>query len=171
MSSINNFLEGRFNAIRKDAHYRPIIDQVKQQARPGASTDQVLKAAVCATKDQFKREGKAADARTIREQAFLAAAAAAMEKPMTLSDLPEGEDKTKHFLTSGFLSLTVAKWADKLLPRGLAEKIGTGVSIGLGWVKEVYDQFFGTGYSKEDLKADVAGAKRPFQLAVEDCKK
>ena len=170
MSMINRKLESRFEAVRKDAHYRPIIDQVKAKAGTGASSDQLLKAAVCATRDQFKREGKTAGDHTLREQAFLAAAAASMEKPMTLSDLPEGEDKTKHFLTSGFLSLTIAKWADKVLPRGLAEKVGTAGSIALGWGKEVYDKFFATGYNREDLQADIAGAKRPFDMTLEACK-
>lgn len=171
MSSINRYIERRFEGVRQDAHYRPIIDQVKASARPGATSDQVLEAAVCATKDQFKREGKMASDHLVREQAFLAAAAASMEQSMTLSDLPEGDDKTKHFMTSGFLSLTVSKWADKLLPRGLAEKIGVGVSFGIGWAKEVYDHFFATGYNRDDLKADMAGAKRPFELDVKECGK
>ncbi|MFP5501537.1 MAG: hypothetical protein ACLGIN_03540 [Candidatus Sericytochromatia bacterium] len=169
MSMINRKLESRIEAVRKDAHYRPIIDQVKAKAGTEATTDQVLKAAVCATRDQFKREGKTASDHTLREQAFLAATVASVEQPMTLSDLPEGEDKTKHFLASGFLSLTIAKWADKLLPRGLAEKVGVGASIGLGWAKEVYDKFFATGFSREDLQADIKGAKRPFEMTLEAC--
>lgn len=166
MSSINNFLEGRFNAVRRDASYRPVIDKVKAEAKNGASSHDVLNVAMSATVDQFKRQGKKLDAHAVREAAFLAAAAASIEQPFEMKDMPAGDDKTKHFLTSGFLSVTVAKWADKVLPRGLAEKIGIGASAGLGWAKEVYDKFFGTGYNKDDLKADFAGAKRPFELTV-----
>lgn len=166
MSKINQILEGRFNAVRQDATYRPAIDRVKQAAKPGVTSDEILNVAVAATVDSFKRQGRKLDKNDVREAAFLAAAAASMEQPFELKDLPAGNDKTKHFLTSGFLSLKLADAADVLLPRRAAEWVGEKLTMGLGWAKEVYDMAFATGYNTDDLKADFAGARRPARVAV-----
>ncbi|MNS86539.1 lipoprotein [compost metagenome] len=166
MSGINNAIENRLKAVRQDARFRPAIDQVKAANRQGVTSNELLDVAVKATVDEYKASGRRIDADQVRQRAFLAAAAAAAETPIQLSDLPEGDDKTKHFFVSGLISIKVAEVADKLLPRGLAEKIGTGASIFMGWGKEVYDKFFATGYNRDDLKADVAGAKRPFEVKV-----
>ena len=172
MSWINDQIESRLRAVRSDARLRPIIDQVKAAGQaPGRSADEVLATAARASRDSFVREGKPATAAQVRERAFLAAAAASAEQPMVLGGIPQGTDKTQHFFVSGMISLKVAQVADTLLPRGLAETLGIGASIGLGWLKEVYDQFFATGYNREDLAADVAGAKKPFRLAVPEASK
>jgi uncharacterized protein YfiM (DUF2279 family) len=63
---------------------------------------------------------------------------------------------------SGWLSLKIARAADVLLPRVLAEKVGMAGSFALGFLKEVYDMAFATGFSPEDLAADWAGARLPF---------
>lgn len=166
MSKINQLIESRFKAVRRDARHRPVIDAVKASVVPGMTSEQVLQVAVQATVDEFKRTGRPLQADAIREQALLDTAAASMEKRFALSDLPSGTDKTEHFMTSAFLSLKVAEAADKMMPRAWAEKLGFGASAALGWGKEVYDKFFATGYSREDLAADFAGARRPYQLAV-----
>ncbi len=167
MSWINDQIESRLRTVRQDVRLRPIIDQVKATGqKPGTSADALLAVAAVAARDSFVREGKRPTDDQIRARAFTAAAAAATEQPTVLAGIPQGQDKTQHFFVSGMISLKVAEVADKLLPRGLAEKVGIGVSISLGWLKEVYDQFFATGYSREDLQADVAGARKPFSLAV-----
>lgn len=160
MSRINEMIESRLTSVRRDPAARPIIDKVKAEAaKSGATSESVLRAAVAIAKDTYK--GASAD--DIREKAFLSAAAAAVEKPFTLKDLPEGEDKTKHFFVSGVLSLRIAEVADKVLPRGLSEKLGAWGSSFVGWGKEVYDGMFATGYNREDLKADFKGARTPFK--------
>lgn len=167
MSWINDQIESRLRTVRKDARMRPIIDQVNATGQAqGASSDELLAVAARAARDSFVREGKRPSNDQIRERAFLAAAAAATEKPRVLRDIPPGTDKTQHFFVSGMISLKVAEVADKILPRRWAEQLGIGASVTLGWLKEVYDQFAATGYSREDLKADVAGAQKPFSLAV-----
>lgn len=168
MSGINNMIEGKLKTVRQDARFRPVIDQVKAANHQGVTSDELLTVAVKATVDEYKASGRRINQDEIRSRAFLAAAAAAAETPMSLADLPQGDDKTKHFFVSGLISMKIAEAADKILPRGLSEKIGTGLSIALGWGKEVYDKFFATGYNREDLKADVAGAKRPFQVKVSE---
>lgn len=166
MSSINAKIENRLRAASEDARFRPVIDQVKAANKAGVTSDELLEVAVAATVDEFKRSGRALDQHDVRQEAFLAAAAASTETPIELADLPQGQDKTKHFFVSGLISLKATELADKLLPRGWAETLGTGASIAIGWAKEVYDALFATGYSREDLQADVAGAKRPHQLQV-----
>jgi uncharacterized protein YfiM (DUF2279 family) len=167
MSWINDQLESRLRTVRQDGRMRPIIDQVKASGQTTTS-DRVLQVAARAARDSFTREGvKAPSATQVRERAFLAAAAAATETPIVMTDIPKGSDKTQHFFMSGMISLKVAAFADKLLPRTFAEKLGVGASVTVGWLKEVYDHFFApTGYNPEDLRADVAGAKRPFSVEV-----
>lgn len=164
MSRINTMIENRLRAVREDARFRPIIDQVKAAATGTPHSDALLAVALTASRDQFTREGKTPDAYEVRERAFISAAAASTEQRFTLSDLAPGADKTQHFFTSGMISLKVAEVTDKLLPRVVAEKLGVGASVTIGFFKEVYDQFFATGFNKGDLSADVAGAKRPFNL-------
>lgn len=160
MSRVNELIESRLKTVQRDPAARPIIERVQAEAaKPGATSATVLKAAVAIAQDSYR--GKSAD--QIREKAFLAAAAAATEKPFTLGDLPEGEDKTKHFFVSGVLSLRIAEVADKVLPHGLAAKLGAWGSSAIGWGKEVYDALFATGYNKDDLKADFKGARAPFE--------
>lgn len=164
MSGINTMIEGKLRNVRNDARVRPVIDSVKAAAPK--NSDAALDVAMRASRDSFVREGKKASADDIRERAFLAAAAAATEKPMNFSDLPAGDDKVKHFFVSGVISLAVSKVADVVLPASWAHAIGTGASVTLGFFKEIYDQFFATGFNREDLAADKAGAARPFKLAV-----
>jgi uncharacterized protein YfiM (DUF2279 family) len=166
MSGINNAIENKLKTVRQDARFRPVIDQVKAANHQGVTSDELLKVAVKATVDEYKSSGRTINQNEVRERAFLAAAAASSETSIQLADLPEGDDKTKHFFVSGLISLKATDIADKLLPRSWAEKLGTGFSIFMGWGKEVYDKFFATGYNRDDLKADVAGAKRPFQVKV-----
>ena len=168
MSRINTMIENQLKTVRQDARFRPAIDQVKAANRKGVTSNELLDVAVKATVDEYKASGRKVKADEIRERAFLAAAAASTETSIQLADLPQGDDKTKHFFVSGVLSMKAADLADKLLPRSWAEKLGAGASIALGWVKEVYDAAFATGYNRDDLKADVAGAKRPFQVKVSE---
>lgn len=167
MSKLNQALENRLSQVRQDARYRPMIDAVKAERPAGLTSDQLLDTAVRATVDEFKRSGRPLKADAVREAALLAATAAAVEAPVELADLPAGTDKTQHFLASAYLSLKATVAFDKVLPRRWAESLGTAASVTLGWVKELYDAAFATGYNREDLKADVAGAKRPYQLSVE----
>lgn len=167
MSKINDILNSRIKSAARDPLTRAVADRVKQSNLSGASSNDVLEVAVKATKDEYVKAGKAApSADTLREKAFLGAAVAASEKPFSLKDLPEGSDKTQHFFTSGVLSLTFSKWADTLLPKSWANWVGEKASYALGFGKEIYDKFFATGFNRDDLKADAAGAKRPFELKV-----
>ena len=173
MSGINNRIEQHLQAVRQDPLARPIIDRVKRAAASEqVSSGALLDVAVSATVDEFKRQGRPVDANAVREQAYLAAAAASTEQSMELSDLPAGDDKTKHFFVSGLLSIKIANVADKLLPRSWSEKLGAAASFAIGFGKEVYDGFntwrtkTGTGFNREDLQADAAGAKRPFDVRV-----
>lgn len=168
MSQINDLLNSRIRNAARDPLTRAVADRVKQSNLSGVSSADVLEVAVAATKDQYLKAGKGApSADVIREKAFLGAAVAASEKPFELKDLPAGTDKTQHFFTSGVLSLTFAKWADTLLPKSWANWLGEKASYALGFGKEIYDKFFATGFNRDDLKADLAGAKRPFQIKIE----
>lgn len=172
MSGINQRIENQLRAVQADPQARPIIDRVKAEAAKGADSRAVLDAAVIATVDEFKRQGRPIEADAVRERAFLAAAAAVTEAPFSLSDLPQGDDKAKHFFVSGFMSLRIADALDRVLPRGLSERLGAAGSFAVGFLKEVYDGVMtwktntGTGFSREDLAADAAGASRPFRLSV-----
>lgn len=167
MSKINDILNSRIQSAGRDPITRAVANQVKAANLQGASSNDVLNVAVKATQDHFVKSGKPMpSANVIREKAFLGAAVATSEKPVELKDLPAGSDKTQHFFTSGVLSLTFANFADKLLPRSWAEKLGEKLSFGIGFGKEIYDKFFATGFNRDDLKADAAGAKRPFELKV-----
>ncbi len=166
MSWLNETIESRLRTLRQDPRMAPVIDQVKAASQAGVTSDELLAKAAVAARDSFVREGRAPHADEIRERAFLAAAAAATEQRTSLADLPAGNDKTQHFFVSGWLSLQAARVADVILPRSLAQRVGYGVSMAVGYLKEVYDQFRGSGYNTEDLKADRAGARSPFLVRV-----
>lgn len=166
MSWLNDRIENRLRTLRQDPRMAVVIDQVKANAKPGVTSDELLAQAAIAARDSFAREGRAPHADEVRERAFLAAAVATTEQPTTLADLPAGNDKTQHFFMSGWLSLQIARVADVVLPRSLAQQVGYGLSMALGYAKEVYDQFVGSGYNTEDLKADRAGARSPFTVRV-----
>lgn len=167
MSKINDLLNSRIRTAARDPLTRAVADKVKASNLKGVSSQEVLDVAIQATQDQYVKSGKPAPSSdVIREKAFLGAAVAASEKPFEMKDLPEGSDKTQHFFTSGVLSLTFSKWADTLLPTSWANWLGEKASFALGFGKEIYDKFFATGFNRDDLKADLAGAKRPFQIEV-----
>ena len=161
---VDNFLETRLRKVRNDATYRPVIDAVKAANHKGITSNELLDVAVAATRDEFKREGKTAKGAEVRDRALVAALAASTETGIQLADLPEGTDKTEHFLASGVLSAKASGFFDKFLPKSWSEKIGYGISMAFGYAKEINDKFFGTGYDRDDLKADRAGAKRPFEM-------
>ncbi|MEB3329087.1 MAG: hypothetical protein VKQ33_07635 [Candidatus Sericytochromatia bacterium] len=161
MSWINDRLESRLRAVRQDERLRPAIDAVKAAAgRSGVTGEALLDVALSATRDSYRRT--APD--QLRERALLAAAAASAEQGISLAGLPEGADKTRHFFLSGWMALQLARAADVLLPRALAERVGVAGSVAVGFLKEVYDAWFATGFSREDLQADVAGARAPFAM-------
>lgn len=162
MSWLNEKIESRLRTLRQDPRMASVIDQVKASAQPGVTSEQLLSKAAFAARDSYK----GAHADEIRERAFLAAAAAATEKPTALADLPKGDDKTQHFFMSGWLSLQAARVADVLLPRNWAQQVGFGFSMAVGYAKEIYDKYWGSGYNTEDLKADRAGARSPFLVKV-----
>jgi uncharacterized protein YfiM (DUF2279 family) len=165
VSWINDRLESRLRAVRQDVLMRPAIDAVKAAAgRPGVTGQALLDVSLAATRDSYERSiyGPAPD--QLRERALLAAAAASAETGISLEGLPTGADKTRHYFLSGWISLQLARAADVLLPRGLAEHLGVGGSVAMGLLKEVHDVFFGTGFSREDLQADLAGARAPFAM-------
>ena len=165
---IDNALEGRLRQVAADARYRPVVEKVEAAHRDGVTSDELLDVAVKATRDEYKRTNRPVKESQLREDAFLAAAAASVEHQVQLGDLPQGSDKTEHFFTSGVISLKAANFFDKFLPRSWAEKLGTGASLALGYAKEVGDKFFGTGFDTDDIKADKAGAKRPFEMKVSE---
>jgi hypothetical protein len=167
MSWINDRQEAKYKGLRNDPHYRPIVDAVRQVQRDGVSPDEVVAAAVRATRDQYVASGRRIDREDIRRDAFLAATAASIEAPYELSGLPAGQDKTKHYFWSGAFAAKVDQALDalRIIPQGLRQKAAIGASVFVGWLKEVADVFT-TGYSREDLQADRMGAKRPFEVPV-----
>lgn len=166
MSWLNDRIESRLRTLRQDPRLAPVIDQVKRQATAGTSSEALLATAAVAARDSFVREGRTPHADEIRERAFLAAAGASTEKQIQLADLPKGDDKTRHFFVSGFISLQVARFCDVVLPRSWANGLGYAASMAVGYLKEVADHFTGSGYNREDLVADRAGAASPFALRV-----
>ncbi|MEB3222733.1 MAG: hypothetical protein VKS61_11705 [Candidatus Sericytochromatia bacterium] len=165
MSWINDRLESRLRAVRQDERLRPAIDAVKAAgARPGVTGEALLDVALVAARDSYARSVHAPTADQIRERALLAAAAASAEQGISLAGLPAGTDKARHFFLSGWLALQLARAADTLLPRRLAEPVGVAGSVAIGFLKEVYDAFFATGFSREDLQADTAGARAALAM-------
>lgn len=164
MSRIDKFIEQCFDGVRRDPRYRPIIDRAKQAAvQPGATSDQVLAAAVNAARDQFQPQG--ADA--VRMAALNAAMAARIEKPFGLADLPAGADKTEHFLVSALISLGATRAIDTVLPRSWAAWAGEQVSRGVGVLKEIVDLVTHADFSKQDIVADFKGAAIAPRLPVQ----
>jgi uncharacterized protein YfiM (DUF2279 family) len=165
VSWINDRLESRLRAVRQDERMRPAIDAVKGAAgQPGVTGEALLDVSLNATRDSYARSPHGPAPDQLRERALLAAAAASAEAGISLESLPTGADKTRHYFLSGWMSLQLARAADVLLPRRLAEHLGVGGSVAVGLLKEVYDACFGTGFSREDLQADVAGARAPFAM-------
>ena len=167
MSWINDRQEAKFNRLRNDPHYGPIVDAVRKVQKNGVSPETVVQEAVRATRDQYIASGRRIDTEDIRRDAFLAATAASIEAPYELSGLPEGTDKTKHYFWCGAFSARIDQALDalKVVPRGVRESVAFGTTMLVGWLKEVAD-IFNTGYSKEDLQADRLGAKSPFKVSV-----
>lgn len=162
MSRINDRIQNQLRAVRQDARLVPAVEAVgSAKQKPGATVRDVYQVALQASRDTYVKEGRTVSADAVRERALLLAAAAA-DSQASLADLPAGADKIRHVFLSGWLSLRIARAADVLLPRVLAEKVGMVGSFGLGLLKEVYDMAFATGFSREDLVADWAGARLPF---------
>ncbi|MNK87726.1 hypothetical protein D3C87_1076660 [compost metagenome] len=167
MSWINDRQESKFNRLRNDSHYGPIVDAVRKVQKDGVAPQTVIEEAVRATRDQYVASGRPIDTEDIRRDAFLAATAGSIEAPYELSGLPEGTDKTKHYFWSGAFSAKIDQALDalKVVPRSVRETVAVGATVFVGWLKEVAD-LFTTGYSKDDLKADRMGAKSPFEVKV-----
>lgn len=167
MSWINDRTEAKYAKLRHDPHYKPIVDAVRQVQRDGVSPEVVVNAAVRATRDQYVASGRPIDTEDIRRDAFLAATAASIEAPYELDGLPQGTDKTKHFFWSGAFAARIDQALDalKIVPRRVREAVAVGLTVTVGWLKEVAD-IFTTGFSKEDLKADRLGARSPFEVTV-----
>ncbi|MDB5099252.1 MAG: hypothetical protein JWM80_3673 [Cyanobacteria bacterium RYN_339] len=156
MSRIDSYIEHRFDGVRQDARYRPIIDRAKQAATAqGATTDSVLAAAVSVARDQF--QGSTDD--SLREAALASAMAARIESPFGLSDLPAGTDKTEHFLVSAMIGLKVTHALDHVLPRGIAAWLGEHAAKAVGVAKEGLDFVTHSDFGKTDITADFKGAE------------
>ena len=167
MSWINERQEAKFNRLRNDPHYGPIVDAVRKVQTDGVAPKTVVEEAVRATRDQYVAAGRRIDTEDIRRDAFLAATAASIEAPYELSGLPEGKDKTKHYFWSGAFSAKIDQALDalKVIPKSVRETVAIGTTVFVGWLKEVAD-LLTTGYSKEDLMADRLGARSPFEVNV-----
>jgi uncharacterized protein YfiM (DUF2279 family) len=163
---IDERIKSRFQAVQKDPGYRPILDKIEAATEKGISSQEMLQVAMQATVDEFKRTGKPLDKQAIRDKAFTAAAAASMEKPFQLSDLPEGKDKSNHFLVSSLIAIKVSEVAHHVMPAFMANALGRGVSKTIGVLKEIWDKVSGGDADIKDIHADFAGAARPFQVAV-----
>ncbi len=163
MSLINRLQEDHLRRVGQNPHFRPVVDQVKAAQHDGVSSNEVLETALKATRDQYVKEGRRLDPENLRNDAFMAATVASVEAPYQLSDMPAGTDKTKHYMQSGQIASRIDRTLDdlKIVPEGARKAIAVGVTTGLGFLKEVLD-VFGTGFNREDLQADVAGAKAPF---------
>jgi len=163
MSLINRMQEDRLRRIGQDSHYRPIVDAIKAVQHDGVSSQEVVQTALRATRDQYVKEGRKLDPENVRRDAYTAASVSAVESPYQMSDLPEGDDKTKHFMVSGEIASRIDQGLDalKVVPQPARRAIAVGLTTGIGFLKEVLD-IFGTGFNRQDLKADVKGAKAPF---------
>ncbi|MEB3285374.1 MAG: hypothetical protein VKN33_08820 [Candidatus Sericytochromatia bacterium] len=160
---MNDQIQNQLRRVRQDARLVPALAAVKEAKQvPGATSKEVYAAAIRASRDSFIREGARALDDEVRERALLLASVAAVDSQVSLADLPHGADKTRHAFLSGWLSLKIARAADVVLPRWVAEKVGIVGSFALGFLKEVYDMVFATGFSRADLVADWSGARLPF---------
>jgi len=163
MSLINRLQEDRLRRIGNDPHYRPVVDTVKATQHDGVASSQVLETALRATRDQYVKEGRKLDPEKVRTDAYMAASVASVESPYQMSDLPDGTDKSKHFLVSAEISSHIDQGLEavKVVPESARKAIAVGVTTGIGFFKEVLD-IFTTGFNRQDLKADVQGAKAPY---------
>lgn len=155
MSWINDLLEKPLRKRLTDPHFKPAVLAAEAAKHDGATTAEVLEAALTATRDTYVREGRPLDAKDIRVDAFKATGAAAMEKPFQAGDLPTGTDKAQHFFVSGEIAGRIEN-ALSWLPFGLSVPIARGLTKSVGFMKEVID-LTTSGFSREDLKADYAG--------------
>lgn len=163
MSRLDSFIEKRCSGISRDVRYRPIIDRAKAAAQcPGATTESVLQASVCAARDQFG----AASTDEIRLAALKGAMAARVEKPFGLSDLPEGKDKSEHFLMSALIGTEISKAFKHVMPSAWAVWCGEQTSKAVGVAKECLDLITHQDFSRADIQADFKGAKVGPRLSV-----
>ncbi len=167
MSWLNDRLEVPLRKAQGDPHYRPVIDEILKSQKDGVSSDEIARVAVQATRDEYIREKRRIDPEDIRYDAFLAASAAALEKPYQLGDAPAGPDKAQHLFVSGTIAAKIDQWLDKLrvIPSPVRHFLGVSVSVTLGFFKEIAD-IFTSGFSRDDLKADWKGARSPFAQPV-----
>lgn len=167
MSWLNDRLEAPLRRVQADPRYRPILDEIEKVQEDGVSSDEIARTAIRATRDAYLRERRRLDPEDIRYDAYLAASAAALEKPYQLSDTPPGPDKSQHFFVSGAIAARIDQWLDglRIVPGPVRRSLGVGVSIALGFLKEVADVFT-SGFNRSDLAADWRGARSPFARAT-----
>ncbi|MBM3270796.1 MAG: hypothetical protein FJZ01_24460 [Candidatus Sericytochromatia bacterium] len=164
MSWLNDRLEGPLRKAAADPRYRPAIDAVLAAQKDDVAARDLAAVARQAMRDQYVRDGRRLDPEDINYDAHLAASVAALEKPYQLGDVPAGGDKAQHYWVSGAISSKVDAALDKLwvVPGFMRRGLGVGISMGLGFLKEVAD-VFGSGFSTADLSADWRGATGAFR--------
>jgi hypothetical protein len=159
VSAINDRIEARLRVVGRDERYRSVVDALASSREvSGLRSVDLVRESLQLSCHVFGF----GDVGRNRERAYLAAAVAASEHPYDLVDLPSGSDKAKHFFLSGYLSAWLGGRLS-FLPGRLEERVAAALVVGVGWFKEVFDCFFGSGYSREDLQANVRGAWSPFQ--------
>lgn len=162
---LDAWLTSRFQGVAQDPALRASIEAVKQKAATGqASSGDVLNLAWRESAASFAKQGQVVGSEAIRGRAIAIANVAGMESPFLMSDLPQGHDKTHHFLVSAWLSQKLTASADRWLPRFAAEWVGLGVTKTVGVLKEFVDLFTGGSSSREDIVADFKGARSGVAL-------
>ncbi|MBM3276028.1 MAG: hypothetical protein FJZ00_12815 [Candidatus Sericytochromatia bacterium] len=164
MSWLNDKLEAPLRKALVNPHYKPVIAKIEAAQRNGVTSREIRDVAVRGMRERWVVEGRKLDPEDIRSEAFLAASAAAVDKPYQLADTPEGEDKAQHLFVSGTLSSYIDSTLEKALfvPGIVRRGLALGLTMTVGFFKEVAD-IFTTGFSTGDLKADWLGATAPFR--------
>jgi hypothetical protein len=163
MSWLNDKLEAPLRKVLASPHYKPVIAEIEAAQRNGATSSEIRDVAVKGMRARWIREGKKLDAEDIRSEAFLAASAAAVDKPYQLADAPEGEDKAQHLFVSGAISSYIDSTLDKarIIPGFVRKGLAVGLTMTVGFFKEVAD-ILTSGFNTGDLKADWLGATLVF---------
>ncbi|MFN8671372.1 MAG: hypothetical protein U0457_04710 [Candidatus Sericytochromatia bacterium] len=152
-SSVNQKIMDNFMKYDNNNQYKPIIEKVSSDIKNGTSRENIEKNAINFTKKTYPNLSN----EEILSKAYRSIVVGLIKNP-EYSDpkfFNGQKDKLLHFFTSASLTVDLSKKIP-LLPNSAKTFIGASMIGSIGVMKEIKD-ITGTGFDKEDIKANLKG--------------
>lgn len=157
---LNPRIERYFLRFKQDPAYRPVILAVEEAILHRDNLEALHRTAREAAREQLRLQlGREPKRNEVLERAYVSAAAAIIARPYSLPGIAD----LKHYFVSAALSSRAYRKLSRLpLPDPLREATAVRMAVSLGVFKELLD-IPSSGFDRNDLQADVQGARSPFK--------